>query len=127
MSSPIIFKRVDHIHIAVPSEKLEEAKNFYTDVIGLELIDRPSHPVFRAVAELSGALARSRDGAFQVEGAKLVRQALAAGLLTRALVLGDEVLLGAVPMEDMDLVVCPSRRELIVNPESPNIPQARVK
>ncbi len=44
-----------------------------------------------------------------------------------ALVLGDEVLLGAVPMEDMDLVVCPSRRELIVNPESPNIPQARVK
>ena len=28
-----------------------------------------------------------------------------------ALVLGDEVLLGAVPMEDMDLVVSPSRAE----------------
>lgn len=44
-----------------------------------------------------------------------------------ALVLGDEVLLGAVPMEDMDLVVNPARRELTVNPESPNIPHARVK
>lgn len=44
-----------------------------------------------------------------------------------ALVLGDEVLLGAVPMEDMDLVVNPSRRELTVDPQSPNIPHARVK
>ena len=44
-----------------------------------------------------------------------------------ALVLGDEVLLGAVPMEDMDLVVNPSRREVTVNPASPNIPHARVK
>ena len=46
---------------------------------------------------------------------------------TGALVLGDEVLLGAVPMEDMDLVVNPSRRELTVDPVSPNIPHARVK
>lgn len=44
-----------------------------------------------------------------------------------ALVLGDEVLLGAVPMEDMDLVIIPGRRELAVNPDSPNIPHARVK
>ena len=44
-----------------------------------------------------------------------------------ALVLGDEVLLGAVPMEDMDLVVSPSRQAITVNPESPNIPHARVK
>ena len=44
-----------------------------------------------------------------------------------ALVLGDEVLLGAVPMEDMDLVVNPARRELTVDPSSPNIPHARVK
>lgn len=44
-----------------------------------------------------------------------------------ALVLGDEVLLGAVPMEDMDLLVNPSRRELTVDPRSPNIPHARVK
>lgn len=44
-----------------------------------------------------------------------------------ALVLGDEVLLGAVPMEDMDLVIHPSQRALTVNPASPNIPHARVK
>jgi clan AA aspartic protease len=44
-----------------------------------------------------------------------------------ALVLGDEVLLGAVPMEDMDLVVSPSRREIAPDPSSPNIPHARVK
>ncbi len=44
-----------------------------------------------------------------------------------ALVIGDEVLLGAVPMEDMDLVISPSRRELTVDPKSPNIPHARVK
>ncbi len=44
-----------------------------------------------------------------------------------ALVLGDEVLLGAIPMEDMDLVVRPSKREVVVNPESPEIPHCKVK
>ncbi|MBM4038833.1 MAG: clan AA aspartic protease [Planctomycetes bacterium] len=43
-----------------------------------------------------------------------------------ALVLGDKVLLGAVPMEDMDLVISPSQRKVVVNPESPNIPHALV-
>lgn len=46
---------------------------------------------------------------------------------TGALVLGDEVLLGAVPMEDMDLVVSPSMRTVTVNPHSPNIPSSVVK
>ena len=44
-----------------------------------------------------------------------------------ALVLGDEVLLGAVPMEDMDLVVHPGSRTLTVNPLHPNKPQYSVK
>ncbi|MDE0027108.1 MAG: clan AA aspartic protease [Spirochaetaceae bacterium] len=44
-----------------------------------------------------------------------------------ALVIGDEVLLGSVPMEDMDLVVNPGRRQLTVDPASPNVPHARVK
>lgn len=43
------------------------------------------------------------------------------GCFTGALVFGDEVLLGAVPMEDMDVLVSPSKQALIVNPESPNI------
>ncbi|HTB30886.1 MAG TPA: clan AA aspartic protease [Bacteroidia bacterium] len=44
-----------------------------------------------------------------------------------ALVLGDSVLLGAIPMEDMDLVIHPLKRTLSVNPESPNIPAGIVK
>ncbi len=44
-----------------------------------------------------------------------------------ALVLGDQVLLGAIPMEDMDLVVIPSTRALDVNPSSPNIASSVVK
>ena len=44
-----------------------------------------------------------------------------------ALVLGDEVLLGSVPMEDMDLIVNPARREVTVDPASPNLPRAKVK
>lgn len=39
----ISFKRADHFHICVPPEKLEEAKAFYTEVIGLELLARPDH------------------------------------------------------------------------------------
>jgi clan AA aspartic protease len=46
---------------------------------------------------------------------------------TGALVIGDSVLLGAVPMEDMDLVVSPSGGTITVNPKSPNIPSAVVK
>jgi clan AA aspartic protease len=38
-----------------------------------------------------------------------------------ALVLGDEVLLGAILMEEMDLVVNPRDRTVDVNPDSPNI------
>jgi clan AA aspartic protease len=38
-----------------------------------------------------------------------------------ALVMGDQVLLGAIPMEDMDLVITPRTRVLDVNPASPNI------
>jgi len=39
---------------------------------------------------------------------------------TGAIVLGDEVLLGAVPMEDMDLIVVPTARKVIPNPLNPN-------
>ena len=46
---------------------------------------------------------------------------------TGALVLGDEVLLGAVPMEDMDLILSPAKQAVMVNPESPNIPSSMAK
>ena len=46
---------------------------------------------------------------------------------TGALVLGDAVLLGAVPLEDMDLVIDPRGQQVTVNPASPNIPSLLVK
>ena len=44
-----------------------------------------------------------------------------------ALMLGDEVLLGAIPLEDMDLVVNPRTRSVDVNPASPNLASGIVK
>jgi hypothetical protein len=40
--------------------------------------------------------------------------------------MGDQVLLGAIPMEDMDLII-PKTRTLDVNPDSPNIASSIVK
>lgn len=44
-----------------------------------------------------------------------------------AIVMGDEVLLGAIPMEDMDLVVIPQQRTVEVNPLHPNFAAAIAK
>ena len=44
-----------------------------------------------------------------------------------ALVMGNQPLLGAIPMEDMDLIVVPKTREVIVNPDSPNIASSIAK
>ncbi|MDD5261455.1 MAG: hypothetical protein PHD76_06355 [Methylacidiphilales bacterium] len=44
-----------------------------------------------------------------------------------AIVMGDEVLLGAIPMEDMDLVVLPQQRGVDVNPLNPNFAAAKAK
>lgn len=44
-----------------------------------------------------------------------------------ALVLGDEPLLGAVPMEMMDLVLHPATQTLSINPASPYVPTALAK
>ena len=43
------------------------------------------------------------------------------GCVVGALGFGDQVLLGAIPMEDMDLVVHPQSYEVLPNPENPNI------
>ena len=47
--------------------------------------------------------------------------------LTGAMVLGNEVLLGAIPMDDLDLVVLPATRQVVPNPKSPNIPSSIAK
>jgi len=41
---------------------------------------------------------------------------------------GDaEVLLGAIPMEALDVVIHPKKQELVVNPENPYIPKRSLK
>jgi clan AA aspartic protease len=44
-----------------------------------------------------------------------------------AVVLDDQVLLDAMPMQDMDLVVIPSERRVAVNPLNPNFAAGLVK
>ncbi|QKJ32434.1 VOC family protein [Mucilaginibacter mali] len=45
----IDFKRIDHIHVCVPEERLDEARAFYADIIGLpetyrpDVFGRPGH------------------------------------------------------------------------------------
>jgi len=38
-----------------------------------------------------------------------------------------EILLGAIPMEDMDVIVHPKKQELIVNPEAPYMAKKSLK
>jgi clan AA aspartic protease len=47
----------------------------------------------------------------------------------RAMVLPDdtEPLLGAIPMEDMDVLIHPQRQELIVHPDHPYFAQMKIK
>jgi len=40
---------------------------------------------------------------------------------TGTMVLGEQALLGVIPMEDMDLVVHPKTQKVVPNPENPNI------
>jgi len=47
--------------------------------------------------------------------------------ITEALVLGNEALMGVLPLEAMDLLVDPLRQQLMVNPEHPNYPVALAK
>ena len=47
--------------------------------------------------------------------------------VTDAVVLGNEPLLGILPLEAMDLVVDPRQQALIVNPQHPNYPVALAK
>jgi clan AA aspartic protease len=46
---------------------------------------------------------------------------------TTALVLGDEVHLGAIPMQDMDVLIDPRNGRLAVNPDHPNFAMSKVK
>ena len=48
------------------------------------------------------------------------------GCMVGAFVLGNQVLMGSIPLEDMDLVLSPLDGTVKPNPRSPNIPSALV-
>ncbi|MBI4871679.1 MAG: clan AA aspartic protease [Candidatus Riflebacteria bacterium] len=43
-----------------------------------------------------------------------------------AAVLGNQVLLGAIPLEELDVLIDPRNEKLIVNPEAPNMASVKV-
>jgi clan AA aspartic protease len=47
--------------------------------------------------------------------------------VTEAVVLGNEPMMGVIPLEAMDLVIDPRSQTLIVNPQHPNYPVALAK
>ncbi|MES2772812.1 MAG: clan AA aspartic protease [Bacteroidota bacterium] len=58
---------------------------------------------------------------FDVVGPVMVKFANRTGVCNAYLLRGDsEPLLGAIPMEELDVMIHPLRQELIVNPEHPN-------
>ncbi len=39
----------------------------------------------------------------------------------------SEILLGSIPMEDMDVLILPKEQKLVVNPEAPNLAKKKIK
>ena len=83
----INFKRTDHINICVPPERLEEARVFYTDIIGLKPTYRPEvfrHPGYWfEIGDIGfhigvepGLKETGRHTAFEVEDIKASREHL---------------------------------------------------
>ena len=46
---------------------------------------------------------------------------------TTAMVIGNEVLLGAIPMQDLDVLIDPRNERLILPPDRPNFALSKVK
>jgi clan AA aspartic protease len=57
----------------------------------------------------------------------VVVEVLGRECFTGAIVMGNEVLLGSVPKEDMDLWISPSLHKLVPNPASPDVPMSVAK
>jgi len=75
--------------------------------------------------------AQMADGSlmeFDVVGPIQVRFANRKAVCNAFVLSGDnEPLLGAIPMEEMDVLISPQRQELIVNPEHPYYAQLKMK
>ena len=81
------------------------------------------------IAEVAGHVVTLADGR-QVKVPRIAPIEIIFGnrsYVTEALVLGDEPLMGVLPLEAMDLMVDPLRQQLVVNPAHPNFPVASAK
>lgn len=75
-----------------------------------------------------GQLADGRIVEYDVVGPIEVRFANRRCVVDAMVLPGDnELLLGAIPMEDMDVLIDPARGALVVNPEHPYRPQMTLK
>ncbi len=73
-------------------------------------------------------VADSRVAEYPVVGPVKVRFANRKATCNAFVLPGDsEPLLGAIPMEEMDVMIHPQRQELIVNPEHPNYAVLKMK
>lgn len=65
---------------------------------------------------------------YEVVGPLMIKFANRTATCNAFVLPGDsEPLLGAIPMEEMDVLIHPQRQELIVNPEHPNYAQLKMK
>lgn len=88
-----------------------------------------AHQLGFDTTEVTHQFVRMADGR-QIKVPKVVPVEIAfenRAYVTEAVVLGDEPLMGVLPMEAMDLLVDPCTQRLVVNPEHPNYPVASAK
>ena len=80
------------------------------------------------VEKRKGQLADGRIVEYEVAGPIEVRFKNRRCVVEAMVLPGDnEMLLGAIPLEDMDVLIHPQRQELIVNPEHPYFAQMKLK
>ncbi len=73
-------------------------------------------------------LANGEIAEFEIVGTIEVRFENRIATCNAVLLKGDaEMLLGAIPMEEMDVIIHPLKNRLMVNPEHPNMAQLKMK
>jgi clan AA aspartic protease len=94
------------------------------DTGAIELVIPEHLAIQLQLEELNPRELRLADGTRKVVryAAPVKVQMMGRDCVTSAIVTGDVVLLGAVPMELMDLVVDPRTQRVMPNPENPNVP-----
>ena len=98
--------------------------NAVADTGAIELVI-PEHVAIQLqLSELKPRELRLADGTRKLVrcGAPVKIQLMGRDCVTGAIIMGDAVLLGAVPMELMDLVVDPRTGRVVPNPDNPNVP-----